>query len=1026
MHLHGLAMHYSRKFSLLFLLICGFVKNAAALEILFNRISVNDGLSSNFVNCVWQSKDGFLWVGTENGLQRFDGRKFIQIYRDDKYQLPSLPVDEITGRKDRNVLWLRMGQVLGQYDLKTFMFKRANIAKLRIPVDRHQFHLKTDSRGNMYLIIVGFDILVYNPATNTFEHNKSKLDIPDHWMPTIFAEDPATGNIWVGGRPGLGLFDRENGQFYHAGNNPKHIPALAEKAIGPHLTHMMLEPGGLLWIISWPPAGLQVSSYDLKKLVYRKYDKEPSEGTVYSEVTNLLYSNGITWLYGVSLFNILEPGTAKFSRFYDPSNTNFGIRFTAIRQLFEDNDHNIWVATDNGLYLTSMLRQGIRHGSIRQFKEANITSIRAISGNRVMINSWGRRSVPIFIGKNLVIKEDTSLIRKIYRSQQDPNPAFGTIWDSREHSVNGDQWFTCQEGHLVWYERKKDRSHFLTPAVFGGSTIRQVVEDRQHSLWFGTQSGKLFKRDADGTFRIAQNLGAIVTRLFVDRQGRIWVATSGNGLYLFDPLTEKIISRYDSKAGADKSLTTSTVNDITQLSDTTFAVACSANLDILNTATRRIRQFSTYNGLPQRIVTSLQVDARGQLWMSTIAGICRYDPRKGTFRMFDQRDGLITTLNNENLLSSSTKLASGELVFAGANKFIIFDPEYVRDLQRPKNVSITDILLFSDHLPVDSIQKAGGLRLSHRDNSLTIQFASLSYTQGDKLNYYYQLEGAGDEWMRAENNPSASFASLAHGTYTFRVKCVNSEGLWSPGVTTLKIEIRPAFWQTWWFAILMVLGAALPFYLIYRLKIKRLKEVHSLREKVARDLHDDMGSTLTSINILSEMAGMKLNGQNETVKTYLGRISSNSSEMMDAMDDIVWTIKPSNDTLSKLSARMREYAATVLEPQNILYTFTTNEKSHHVKLDMDARRNLFLIFKESLNNISKYAAAQNVLIHFKTDKSTLFLTIEDDGKGFETSAVPTGNGLANMKKRTEMLQGKFAIFSEAGKGTRMTIEMPLT
>lgn len=216
----------------------------------------------------------------------------------------------------------------------------------------------------------------------------------------------------------------------------------------------------------------------------------------------------------------------------------------------------------------------------------------------------------------------------------------------------------------------------------------------------------------------------------------------------------------------------------------------------------------------------------------------------------------------------------------------------------------------------------------------------------------------------------------------------------------------------------------IPLFVIYRLRIKRYEAVQKLREKVARDLHDDVGSTLTSINILSEMSIQKLN-ENDEVKDYLTRISSNSSLMMDAMDDIVWNIKPANDTMTRIIARMREYAATIFEPKEIRYKFINEELVKNISLNMDVRRSLLLIFKEALNNIVKYAAATFVTIEFKIEDGNLKMSIRDDGKGFDREKIKYGNGIENMMKRAAHFDGRLEVESLENIGTKVVIHVPL-
>jgi signal transduction histidine kinase len=231
--------------------------------------------------------------------------------------------------------------------------------------------------------------------------------------------------------------------------------------------------------------------------------------------------------------------------------------------------------------------------------------------------------------------------------------------------------------------------------------------------------------------------------------------------------------------------------------------------------------------------------------------------------------------------------------------------------------------------------------------------------------------------------------------------------------------------QTWWFKAflgLLFLGIVA---LIYRMNVNRILAVVKLRSRLARDLHDDMGSTLSTINILSSMAKTKLGTDPAKTSEYISKISENSQRMMESMDDIVWSIKPQNDSMEKLIARMREFANQVLESKDIVFSMEVDDRILGMKLSMDARRDLFLIFKEGINNAAKYSGAARVFISFGLEGHLFTMRIKDYGKGFDMADIDEGNGLENMKKRASNLGGNLEIKTEAEKGTELTLRVHL-
>jgi signal transduction histidine kinase len=287
------------------------------------------------------------------------------------------------------------------------------------------------------------------------------------------------------------------------------------------------------------------------------------------------------------------------------------------------------------------------------------------------------------------------------------------------------------------------------------------------------------------------------------------------------------------------------------------------------------------------------------------------------------------------------------------------------------------------------------------------------------------LSGVDQQWIPAGNNRTVSYNKLKGGDYTFRLKCVFQEDKNSTEELSVRFSIDKPFNQTIWFYLLILAMVFGIFYLIYRIRVNRLLAIEKIRFGLSRDLHDDMGSTLSTINILSVIAEEKLQHDTQLSRDYLKRINGISQQMMESMDDIIWSINPVNDNMDKVIVRMREFAAGILEPQNISLRFEASENVSHTGIKMRGRRDLFLIFKEAINNSAKYSQAKNVLIQIEIRNKSLVLNISDDGKGFELSQDKFGNGLLNMKKRADDMNGKISIRSAPGEGTKITLIISL-
>jgi two-component sensor histidine kinase len=332
---------------------------------------------------------------------------------------------------------------------------------------------------------------------------------------------------------------------------------------------------------------------------------------------------------------------------------------------------------------------------------------------------------------------------------------------------------------------------------------------------------------------------------------------------------------------------------------------------------------------------------------------------------------------------------------------------------------ITGFKILNNDLPLDSVLQLKTINLSPDENSFSISFAADA--QGVDTGLYYKLDGADKDWIKGSTFATINYTLLPPGRYDFKLKCNGKQEQ-----KALQIVINLPFWLHSWFIILccaLFIGIA---YYLHSLSIKRLIAVEAIRQKVSRDLHDDIGSTLSTINILSMMAKSKLMEDPVKASEYISKISDNSSRMMEAMDDIVWSINPMNDSMQRIFARMREFATEVLEAREVDVHFHFDEEANNIVLNMEQRRDIFLIFKEAVNNIAKYANATAVDISVTYRSPILLLVIKDNGKGFDVENADNGNGLNNMQKRAEKLKAKYSITSQPNAGTNITLQMQIT
>jgi two-component sensor histidine kinase len=317
------------------------------------------------------------------------------------------------------------------------------------------------------------------------------------------------------------------------------------------------------------------------------------------------------------------------------------------------------------------------------------------------------------------------------------------------------------------------------------------------------------------------------------------------------------------------------------------------------------------------------------------------------------------------------------------------------------------------------------LELNPNQNQLNIDFVGLNFGSGEALRYEYRLEGADENWSLPSEQRSVNYANLAPGRYRFLVRAVNLEGGLSVTPATFAFRVLPPVWQRWWFLALFALALGVLVYSLYRYRVARILEVANIRTRIATDLHDDIGASLSLIAMLSEVAQRQWQQGSAKISESLSSIAEASRESVGAMSDIVWAVNPRKDRLSELIKRMRRFASDVLSARNIQLQFEADCGSD-VELEADARREILSIFKEGVNNIARHAACYVATVDILFAKQWITLTLNDDGQGFDVANPTEGNGLDNMRQRARKLGGELEVSSQPGHGVRLTLRIPLT
>ncbi|HNR18990.1 MAG TPA: two-component regulator propeller domain-containing protein [Bacteroidia bacterium] len=993
-------------------------------NIALKQYTSENGLSDNQVTCTLRDPLGFMWIGTKDGLNRFDGREFY-VFKHNENDTQSICGNSIKCIEldADSLLWIgTAGNGFCSYDFRTGKFKTFN--KDNSPLNSNTVNDITYDRYKniLWLGLNHWGLQVYDLKTN-----RIKTD------PVLVSKNT--------------YYDVElkDSIAYFAGiiESLKRIEKIGKfrTKTGPlarTLNKIVAASDGKLWCGAWDNG---LHEFDTETKLLNSFSIEAGQPIKPSgdEVVSIAEdANKILWCgtktSGVHFFDLKTKAFSDKIKLTKPITTR-------INHIYKDNFNRMWLATEGGLYCYDPL--------LNQFEITHLPVPPHISSCKVndrIIIPGGKEFVITHCGLFYKNAGDAAYRYKeiIYRNER---LELTTAFADSENKI----WIGA------------NRSVFLLDTITAElNTMPASAEMRKGALFFmgGTRINTLGEiKHHNKNYIIASYYGIELVLIDIDRKNFFFLRgdTSINNLFM-DNLPRKIL--IDSKnnfwyCGVNNGITRLKLPDGVSLTDfpyadTTFhelhvgvmhwAKKSDGKLKVNNAFDMLENDDNSYwvttqgNGLvkffPENTsapfisysnqLKSLQGMARSNeenLWIISSTGLLHYNTATNRYKLFDAKSGVNEIVSGFFFKNKNTP---ANLLSAGFNGgFISFNPaKILRDTEKPSiSVSklwvmdaVSDTLLFSE------------LKLAHNKNFIKFYLSSNCFSNNEQVTYYYRLSGIDEEWRSNEHNPLVTYTNLPPGNFLFEYKATNSDGVQSE-VKSLPLIIIPPFYQTWYFYALVAAAAAAIIYTIYKLRINQVLKLQEVRNKIARDLHDDIGSTIGGINIYSQVANVKLtnNGASD-VKSILEKIEESSREIIDKTADAVWAVSPHNDSLKNLVMRMEAYAASLLGAAHITFKIDCDENLYHAQLEMNHRKNLFLIYKEAIHNILKYAHATHVNISIIKKSNKLQMVIADDGKGIDKNKNPyNGNGIKNMKARAEELNGSFEVVSSAAQGTRIEV-----
>ncbi len=777
----------------------------------FDRISIEEGLSQSVITTIFQDSQGFMWFGTQDGLNRYDGYEF-KIFKQDVENPYGLTADFILSifEDSAGALWIGTnGGGLNKFDRETEQFT----PYFNDPTDPDSLssnfvnEVYEDHEGTLWIGTDGGGLNQLDRETGRFIHFQNDPENPQSLganTVTAIYED-SEGILWIGtNEGGLNRFDRETNLFTIYQNDPKDSQSISSN----YVTSIIEDRAGMLWI-GTNNAGL--NRFDREKGTFLSIRNNPHDPQSLSNntVTAILEDRAsVIWVAtnGGGL-NQFDRKTRSFIRYqYDPKSSQ-GLSNDQVFSLYEDRAGVLWIGTFGA---------GLNKFDPEKHKfvlyQSDPENPNSLNNNQIWAIREDRQGV-LWIGTNGSglnrLDRETGEWRH-YRNDPNNRKSLSNDWvQSIYEDREGNLWIGTAMGSLNRFNRETQEF-----TAYGNlPTILTILEDQSGVLWVGSLGGGLSRFDQEteqfSTYLTDNNdpfsiTGNAISILYEDREGQLWVGTY-NGLNRFDPETEQFI-RYQT-TGDPTSLVSNAVLSIHQDQKGTLWIGTAGGLDKFDPTIEGFIHYREKDGLPNEFIYGILEDDDGNLWMSTNKGIAKFNPEKETFKSFDSNDGL---QSNEFNQGAYLKSSSGEMFFGGIEGFNAFYPDQITDNIYNPPIVITEFQLFNETVEIGSdtplkkpIDQTTEMTLSYQDDFFSFEFAALHYSRPEENRYAYIMENLDKDWNYVGTRRFAGYTNVPPGEYTFRVIGSNRDGIWNEAGASINIIVTPPFWQTWWFRIVL-------------------------------------------------------------------------------------------------------------------------------------------------------------------------------------------------------------------------------
>ena len=999
----------------------------------FRRLSTADGLSQTRVAQIVQDDHGFIWFGSQYGLNRFDGYEF-KVFVHDPRRANSLSGAFVSALfKDRSgALWVGCNQFLDRFDPRTETF--TPIGSFGGAV----VHISQGRNDTLWLATEG-GLYSLDPATRKITRFGRSPNDPAGLPSEVvtWTGYDRSGGFWVGTSEGLEKFDPATGHVTY------HVPIGQGVPYRQGMTVSFLEDRrGLFWIINDYGNGLALLDRHSNTLTpYSFYEREPPEAAATGVMGILEDSDGNLWLgsLGIGLLRFDQQHHV-FVHYGNRPGDPQSIAEDKVIALFEDREGNIWT----GLHSKgpNVFARSPRMFETFKHEVGNPNSLSTDFVNALYEDVSGSLWIGNDEGLNRIDRATGN--RTSWTVGLGPKPSVITI--TEDHS--GLIWFGTYGHGLVAFDPKTGHSKLYRhvasdPKSLSNDAVYRVLVDRSGVLWVGTEDGlDRFDAASDSFTVYKQDWDSTDAQMYLsmakDRDGKIWLGTHHSGLHRLDPSTGQF-TVYKSKPGDTSTLPDNSLAAVLVSRTGVIWAGTESGLARLDPATGRFTSYDALDGLAGNAIACILEDRDGMLWISTNRGLSRFDPSARTFINYSELDGLPgNDLSGWNTCYESPR---GEMFFGGFPGAVAFFPERLGDRPGSPAVVLTDFKLSGISVPINrdspltrSITYTDRITLSHAQNMFSITFAGLDYLSPQTTRYRYRLEGLEHQWNEVGSDERhATYTTLPAGRYTLRVQAARSRGAWNEAGATLAIEILPPWWETWWFRTAVGLLVMLAAWLFYRLRIRQVSRQFTIRmderlgerTRIAQELHDTVLQGLASASLQLEVADRQIAGD-ATAKPVVQRVSQLLRHLSDESRQTVRGLRLRQSEEENLERALTQITKDLAAPRKVKYQVVVEGAPRSLRPVV--RDEIYRIGAEALANAFSHARASTVETVLEYGRDHFRLLIRDDGKGIDPEVLKGGReghfGLSGLRERASRIGARLKIRTAPGAGTEIDLLVP--